>query len=387
MKHYAFSILCLSVFIATACGAPAKNGEGKDKPKPITTPPPKVIGIPEAKVQVMVNDVYVRGIGHGRGIAASSMLVSTRNFDVVWETTLQDLKQLPSLVPYLLGFLDTVNREVPQKVQEGRRAARAYVPKLNRSKEQVEEQIRDRCIHVLALLIPIAQDPNFNRNRIFPETIKTELRNAMDRELAVVSDGKRKRDILTVKNFVKPRENVEAVIKAFNQSLAKSDWQTLEATMKALVGVQDTRVQIALFNAFKKLYGSTGQPEPALCGALLRGAANISVDSEMLNLAASATDSVQPFDIRSAGIYCLGKFARRKGLQEKALQNLGNVLKKKGINNLRIEAAKALSNFRGGPGLTKLRECRVAVQSEKSSENVELIQAIDAAIVKVQKNS
>lgn len=387
MKHYAFSILCLSIVTAVACESPTKNGNGEGEPKPIKTPPPKIIGIPEAKVQQMVNDVYIRGISHGRGITAASMLVSTRNFDVVWETTLQDLRQLPSLVPYLLGFLDTVNREAPGKVQEGRRAARAYVPKLNRSKEQVEEQIRDRCIHVLALLIPIAQDPNFNRNRIFPESIKAELREAMERELRAASDGKRKRDILTVKNFVKPRENIEAVIKAFNQSLAKGDWQTLEATTKALVGVQDTRVKIAFFAGFKKLYSAPGQPEPALCGALLRGAANISVDSEMLNLAASATDSAQPFDIRSAGIFCLGKFARSAGLKGKALQNLSNVLKKKGIKSLRIEAAKALANFRGGPSLAKLRECRVAVQSEKNAENADLIQAIDAAIINVQKSS
>ena len=155
--------------------------------------------------------------------------------------------------------------------------------------------------------------------------------------------------------------------------------------MKALQGVQDSRVRVAFFNGFKKLYSSPGQPEPALCGALLRGAANIAVDSEMLNLAASATDSAQPFDIRSAGIYGLGKFARSSGLKQKALQNLSNVLKKTGVNTLRIEAAKALANFRGGPGLAKLRECRIAVQSEKGAEKAELIQAIDAAITKVQK--
>lgn len=384
MKHYAFLILSLSCLFGAACQGPKKEPD-KGKKEPIKEPEPKVVGIPEAEVQAMVNKVYIRGIGHGRGITAASMLVSTRNFDVVWETTLQDLRQLPSLVPYVLGFLDTVNGSPPGRVQEGRRAARAYVPKLNRSKEQVDQQIRDRCVRVLALLVPIAQDPNFDRNKIFPQSIEAELRDAMDRELRVAGDGKRKKDILTVKNFIKPRENIGSVIEAFNQAFEKGDWQTVEATMKALVGVQDTRVRIALFNAFKKLYAAPGQPEPALCGALLKGAADIAIDSEMLNLAASAADSAQPFDVRAAGIYCLGKYARKQGLQDKALQNLSNVVKQKGVVTLRARAAKALGNFKGGSGLNKLRECRVAVQAEKNPENAELIKAIDDAILAVQK--
>jgi hypothetical protein len=367
-------IIGLSLSFLMGCsGTGKKNPAGNGHP---VAGPPKIQGVAKAKVDKMLVSMYRRGIQHGRSIAIANMLVSTRNFDVVWETALQDLPKLPSLVPYLLGFLDSVNSQKPSKALEDRRAAKHYAPKLPLPQKQASNQIRDRCVLVLARMIPLAEDPEL-RNRLIPEKLKDQLREAMKREIKYANSDRLK-NVLKVSNFVKAPENVDEVLKVFQKSILKEDWAVASATMSALKGSRDAGVRKAFLDAFKTLYAKPDQPESALCGSLLRNAADMSVDSSLLNLASSAAASGQPFDVRNAGIYSLGCFDRNKKYREKALSQLVTVLNKAGNRSLRITAVKAIARYK--KGVAKLRVCESVIRDQRRPEDGDLLKAITTAI-------
>jgi len=385
MNHKILPCLICTALLAGCNGTNTiKNGNNGTQIK--GSGPTKSIGISKAQADKLNVTYYNRGIKHGLSIGIINMLVSTRNFDVVWETALQDLSKNPSLVPYLIGFLDTVNGDTSTKRSEERRVAsnKNYAPRLLLPKKAAEQQIRDRCVLVLARMIPLAQDSVLG-NKLIPKNIKKELREAMERELKFAGPGERRKNILAVKNFVKTTKSVIELLKTFNEAVNKDDWRLVGITMSALKGSRDPKVQVAFLKAFKKLYSKRDQPEPALCGALLRNTADISNSNELFNLACRATIAGQPFDIRNAGLYSLGRFSRSKSHQRKAIDVLASNVKRPGSQVLRITAVRSLGNFTGGPGARQLRQCRSKIKAQKREQDQELLKEIDAAIAKASK--
>ena len=320
-------LLLFLIYIPLFAGCTSSNEKRTaSNPRLIKKVKKKVVGLSDAQVAAIRVKYYRRGIRHGQGIAIANMLVSTRSFDVLWETVIQNLPNNPSLVPYLRGFLDSVSGTVKRASEERRAASNTnYSPRLPLPREQANEQIRNRCLLVLARMVPLAQDPEMG-GKLIPESIKAELRDVMDRELKTTGAGERRKNIMIVKNFVKVPESVSQVLRAFNEALVEENWSALAVAMNALKGSRDEAVRASFLKALKALNSRDDQAEPGLCGALLRSAADISVGPKLLSLATRATLPTQAFDVRNAGLYCLGRFSQTKSLRNKALELLANKL-------------------------------------------------------------
>lgn len=355
------------------------NGENKNNNKPpeVRTVIKKV-GVPEAQHRKLVTASFQRGYKHGQSIAICTLLVQTRNYEVVWESNLQSLPKRPPMVPYLLGFLDSAHSSSPDTNDEARRIARQQAPKLSGSADQSNEQIRERCLASLSRLVRLTRNTK-NPEKFIASSSKSALLQAMSRELRSGVRRDQLANILGILQFINDPKGTRELVQVFERALLDHEWALLRQTLQALTKVKDPTLHGIYEKAFTELQRI--KEELGLQAELLRRMAEQKQNKTTLALLEKVLTNSDEQRLRLAALSGLSYYQQANTLEQaKALKLLSAFILSKSPLPLRKSAVVTVGGFKNASGIGSLKACLKSIKEKPSENRDEMIKLIEATL-------
>lgn len=337
----------LVAFGQAGCGTPKKPAPERGDPPEQRGTGESPKGVSEAEVRERLTTAFRRGYQHGQLVMIGSLLVSTRSYEPVWEASLQSFQRLPSLVPYLLGFLDSLHKD-DSADYEARRIARQQIP----SVRVPRDQLRDRCLLTLAKLVRLARSNAKLEDRLVPEKFRAELREAVAREARTAElSSESSRNAIELLGWRADDSAMPAVLTLLDQAVVAGD----TATVRAAAALLSKRTYRPAGKSFKEAFRQPSIKDPGLRALLLQGAAACSPDADVLGLASVALGPEQPLRLRLAAAAALGTISRSTALTKRALETLARVVRDGRTGRVRSACVEAIASSGTEAALAELR--------------------------------